>query len=116
MPKEEVEIEVSIPKGPKGKKPRVPGAPVPAGRGRPSSSGVTSTSANNGPTTVAPSTPHLPPAPAVPPGSTATTTVPALATPASSHGTHNSLPQQVRKQVRNATVCANFYYSNVFQL
>ncbi|KAF4517925.1 hypothetical protein B566_EDAN005990 [Ephemera danica] len=95
MPKDEVVIEVATPKGPKGKKPRVPGAPPVPGRVT-----STSTAANNGPalpqvTTSAPHSAPGQPAPVpVPPGSTATTTV-----PAHHAGTHNSLPQQVRKQV-----------------
>nr|XP_012215737.1 PREDICTED: homeotic protein female sterile-like isoform X4 [Linepithema humile] len=116
MPKEEVELDPPVPKGPKGKKAgRVGGATVGAvagggtggaGRGRPASgaAAVTSSVPNSltpsatsaGTTGVIPMPPLGTQAPASVPGSTNTTTI----TPPASMGvtpmaTHNSLPQQV---------------------
>ncbi|XP_033323218.1 homeotic protein female sterile isoform X5 [Megalopta genalis] len=114
MPKDEVELEVPVPKGPKGKKAGRVGAPVSGvaggaggtGRGRPSSgaAAVTSSVPNSltpsatsaGTTGVIPMPPLGTQAPASVPGSTNTTTI----APPSSMGvtpmaTHNSLPQQV---------------------
>ncbi|XP_076654022.1 homeotic protein female sterile isoform X5 [Halictus rubicundus] len=114
MPKDEVELEVPVPKGPKGKKAGRVGAPVGGvaggtggtGRGRPSSgaAAVTSSVPNSltpsatsaGTTGVIPMPPLGTQAPASVPGSTNTTTI----APPSSMGvtpmaTHNSLPQQV---------------------
>ncbi|CAL7946911.1 unnamed protein product [Xylocopa violacea] len=114
MPKEEVELEPPVPKGPKGKKAGRVGAPVGGvagsaggtGRGRPSSgaAAVTSSVPNSltpsatsaGTTGVIPMPPLGTQAPASVPGSTNTTTI----APPSSMGvtpmaTHNSLPQQV---------------------
>ncbi|XP_078045320.1 homeotic protein female sterile isoform X4 [Augochlora pura] len=114
MPKDEVELEVPVPKGPKGKKAGRVGAPVSGvaggaggtGRGRPSSgaAAVTSSVPNSltpsatsaGTTGVIPMPPLGTQAPASVPGSTNTTTI----APPSSIGvtpmaTHNSLPQQV---------------------
>ncbi|XP_031780374.1 bromodomain-containing protein 3 isoform X9 [Nasonia vitripennis] len=125
MPKEEVELEPPVAKGPKGKKPggvgRIAGAPlgpgvppgVPGtpGRGRPSSGAPTvSSSVPNSmivPTATTTGTtgpiPAMPPmgtqVPASVPGSTNTTTIapPAAATlpGVTSMATHNSLPPQV---------------------
>nr|XP_031836835.1 homeotic protein female sterile-like isoform X4 [Nomia melanderi] len=114
MPKDEVELEVPVSKGPKGKKTGRVGAPVGGvaggaggtGRGRPSSgaAAVTSSVPNSltpsatsaGTTGVIPMPPLGTQAPASVPGSTNTTTI----APPSSMGvtpmaTHNSLPQQV---------------------
>lgn len=115
MPKEELELEPPVPKGPKGKKAGRVGGPVGgvagggtggAGRGRPASAAtsVTSSIPNNltpsatsaGTTGVIPMPPLGTQAPASVPGSTNTTTI----APPSSMGvtpmaTHNSLPQQV---------------------
>ncbi|XP_015434365.1 PREDICTED: bromodomain-containing protein 2-like isoform X2 [Dufourea novaeangliae] len=114
MPKDEVELEVPVSKGPKGKKAGRVGAPVGGvaggaggtGRGRPSSgaAAVTSSVPNSltpsatsaGTTGVIPMPPLGTQAPASVPGSTNTTTI----APPSSMGvtpmaTHNSLPQQV---------------------
>ncbi|KAI4492152.1 hypothetical protein M0802_010049 [Mischocyttarus mexicanus] len=112
MPKEEVELDPPVPKGPKGKKAGKVGGLVggmttgSTGRGRPSSvaAAVTSSVPNNlapsatsaGTTGVIPMPPLGTQAPASVPGSTNTTTIP----PPSSLGvtpmaTHNSLPQQV---------------------
>lgn len=119
MFKEEIELDPPPPKGPKGKKGRSNlGGAVSGQRGRPSSSGsnsggaVTSSVPNAvgaSPSSVVQSSPaalvasmtgsgHLPlgtQPPATVPGSTATTTVPTPGSGALSHGTHNSLPQQV---------------------
>ncbi|KAG7209234.1 hypothetical protein KM043_015355 [Ampulex compressa] len=114
MPKEEVELDPPVPKGPKGKKAGRVGGPVGGvagstggtGRGRPSSgaAAVTSSVPNSlppsatsaGTTGVIPMPPLGTQAPASVPGSTNTTTI----APPSSMGvtpmaTHNSLPQQV---------------------
>ncbi|XP_043254378.1 bromodomain-containing protein 2-like isoform X6 [Colletes gigas] len=114
MPKDEVELEVPVSKGPKGKKAGRVGALVGGvaggtggtGRGRPSSgaAAVTSSVPNSltpsatsaGTTGVIPMPPLGTQAPASVPGSTNTTTI----APPSSMGvtpmaTHNSLPQQV---------------------
>ncbi|KAI4482722.1 hypothetical protein M0804_008575 [Polistes exclamans] len=113
MPKEEVELDPPVPKGPKGKKAGKVGGLVAGmtttgstGRGRPSSvaAAVTSSVPNSlapsatsaGTTGVIPMPPLGTQAPASVPGSTNTTTIP----PPSSLGvtpmaTHNSLPQQV---------------------
>jgi hypothetical protein len=122
MPKEELELDPPVAKGPKGKKPavgRVAGAPVPGtpgatgtpGRGRPSSGAATvSSSVPNSMTVPTAATtgttgpiPPMPPlgtqAPASVPGSTNTTTIapPTAASLAgvTSMATHNSLPPQV---------------------
>ncbi|XP_025990281.1 bromodomain-containing protein 4 isoform X7 [Solenopsis invicta] len=112
MPKEEVELDPPVPKGPKGKKtgrvggPGVGAVTPGAGRGRPSSgaAAVTSSVPNSltpsatsaGTTGVIPMPPLGTQAPVSVPGSTNTTTI----APPSSMGvtpmaTHNSLPQQV---------------------
>ncbi|XP_053987784.1 homeotic protein female sterile-like isoform X5 [Hylaeus volcanicus] len=114
MPKDEVELEVPVSKGPKGKKAGRVGAPIGGvagatggtGRGRPSSgaAAVTSSVPNSltpsatsaGTTGVIPMPPLGTQAPASVPGSTNTTTI----APPSTMGvtpmaTHNSLPQQV---------------------
>lgn len=119
MPKEEIELEPAVPKGPRGKKAgatRV-GGPLPAGvtpgatpgvgRGRPSSGAVSVSSSlplalppsatTAGTTGVLPMPPIGTQAPITVPGSTNTTTI----APAANIGvvvpmaTHNSLPQQV---------------------
>ncbi|XP_012252969.2 homeotic protein female sterile-like isoform X2 [Athalia rosae] len=116
MPKEEVELDPPVPKGPKGKKatagrvglgPGVAvGAPVGAGRGRPSSvaaavsssipNSMTPSATSAGTTGIIPMPPLGTQAPTSVPGSTNTTTI---APPASigvpPMATHNSLPQQV---------------------
>ncbi|XP_076281135.1 homeotic protein female sterile isoform X3 [Lasioglossum baleicum] len=115
MPKDEVELEVPVPKGPKGKKAGRVGAPVGGvaggtgggtGRGRPSSgaAAVTSSVPNSltpsatsaGTTGVIPMPPLGTQAPASVPGSTNTTTIaPPTSMGVTPMATHNSLPQQV---------------------
>lgn len=115
MPKEEVELEPPLPKGPKGKKAAgrvvgpggIVGPPVVgAGRGRPSSvtaavsssvpNSLTPSATSAGTTGIIPMPPLGTQAPTSVPGSTNTTTI---APPASigvpPMATHNSLPQQV---------------------
>ncbi|XP_023724290.1 homeotic protein female sterile isoform X7 [Cryptotermes secundus] len=120
MFKEEIELDPPPPKGPKGKKGRSNLGGAGGGqRGRPSSSssnsggGAVTSSVPNAvgasPSSVVQSSPAAPVAtmtgsghlplgtqpPTTVPGSTATTTVPTPGSGALSHGTHNSLPQQV---------------------
>ncbi|KAK2574995.1 hypothetical protein KPH14_008751 [Odynerus spinipes] len=113
MPKEEVELDPPVPKGPKGKKARVGGPVVGVagatggtGRGRPSSvtAAVTSSVPNSlapsvtsaGTTGVIPMPPLGTQAPASVPGSTNTTTIAPLSSMSvTPMATHNSLPQQV---------------------
>ncbi|XP_076675192.1 homeotic protein female sterile isoform X6 [Andrena cerasifolii] len=115
MPKEEMELEPPVPKGPKGKKAGRVGTPVggvvggttgSTGRGRPSSgaAAVTSSVPNSltpsatsaGTTGVIPMPPLGTQAPASVPGSTNTTTIaPPPSMGVTPMATHNSLPQQV---------------------
>jgi len=123
MFKEEIEVDPPPPKGPKGKKGRSNLTGAGGGqRGRPSSSSsnsgggaVTSSVPSTiraSPSSVVQSSPaapvatmtgsgHLPlgtPPPTTVLGSTATTTVPTPGSGTLTHGTHNSLPQQVGGQ------------------
>ena len=116
MPKDEVEFDPPVTKGPKGKKPgrvsasAVGAGAVPvstgAGRGRPSSgaAAVSSSVPNSmapssttaGATGVMPMPPIGTQAPVSVPGSTNTTTIaPSSSMGVTSMATHNSLPQQV---------------------
>ncbi|XP_011329993.1 bromodomain-containing protein 2 isoform X3 [Ooceraea biroi] len=116
MPKEEVELEPPVPKGPKGKKAGrvggpsgVAGSTSGAGRGRPASGAATVTSSvpnsltpsatSAGTTGVIPMPPLGTQAPVSVPGSTNTTTIApppsAAAMGVTAMATHNSLPQQV---------------------
>lgn len=117
MPKEEVELDPPVPKGPKGKKAvvRVPGGPgvavgppvVGPGRGRPSSSvaaavsssvpnSLTPSATSAGTTGIIPMPPLGTQAPSSVPGSTNTTTIaPPANIGVAPMATHNSLPQQV---------------------
>lgn len=119
MPREEIELEVPVTKGPKGKKvgrvAPMAGAVVPgpvagpvaaSGRGRPSSGAATvSSSVSNslpptatttGTTGVLPMPPVGSQAPTTVPGSTNTTTIaPPTSMGVTTMATHNSLPQQV---------------------
>ena len=122
MPRDEVELDPPVPKGPKGKKtvgPRVGGAPgliatpgtpgtptAGPGRGRPSSgaaavsssvpNSLTPSATSAGTTGVIPMPPLGTQAPASVPGSTNTTTIAQAASiGVTPMATHNSLPQQV---------------------
>jgi Predicted solute binding protein len=130
MFKEEVEVDPPPPKGPKGKKGRSNLAGAGGGqRGRPSSSSsnsgggaVTSSVPSTiraSPSSVVQSSPaapvatmtgsgHLPlgtPPPTPVLGSTATTTVPTPGSGTLTHGTHNSLPQQVGGHFASTVSC-----------
>ncbi|KAK0172111.1 hypothetical protein PV328_005476 [Microctonus aethiopoides] len=113
IPREEVELEIPVPKGPKVKRPPraalpgVPGAVPGVGRGRPATSAATVSSSvpNNippsvtttGTTGILPMTPLGNQVPVTVPGSTNTTTiaVPPASINVTPMATHNSLPQQV---------------------
>lgn len=121
MPRDEVELDPPVPKGPKGKKPGIPrvggpglvgppgtpGATITGpGRGRPSSgaaavsssvpNSLTPSATSAGTTGVIPMPPLGTQAPATVPGSTNTTTIaPPTSIPVAPMATHNSLPQQV---------------------
>ncbi|XP_015114158.1 homeotic protein female sterile isoform X2 [Diachasma alloeum] len=119
MPREEMELEAPVTKGPKGKKvgrvAPLPGPPAPGavpgpvagvGRGRPSSGAATvsssvpnslpPTATTTGTTGAVPMPPIGTQAPPTVPGSTNTTTIaPPLTISVIPMATHNSLPQQV---------------------
>ncbi|XP_011306065.1 bromodomain-containing protein 4A isoform X2 [Fopius arisanus] len=119
MPREEIELEAPVTKGPKGKKVgrvapmtgppapgAVPGAVAGVGRGRPSSGAATvsssvpnslpPTATTTGTTGVLPMPPIGTQAPPTVPGSTNTTTIaPPMPISVTPMATHNSLPQQV---------------------
>ncbi|KAK0179895.1 hypothetical protein PV327_005605 [Microctonus hyperodae] len=113
MPREELELEIPVPKGPKVKRPPraalagAPGAVPGVGRGRPATGAATVSSSvpNNippsvttsGTTGILPMTPLGNQVPVTVPGSTNTTTiaVPPASINVTPMATHNSLPQQV---------------------